>query len=462
LRTFLTPDGNREVIESDDGRARFWLYAPPPADSMPQAKEAHRKRRAELVAAIEARRPAPRWRRTLKTSHPRPRLLKSPDATPREREPFAVGDWVTWTQRSEDAEEAGADATGAGAVGVVGQVWSMAPGTGAWWVTTDRSATTGEVHLMNRRKVGADTFAYFVGGAMVSSLGPAGAQTEMTERPYGAVPEPPVSYAAWQPPKGSGLAPVREPVEVYQSEWLLPVWGRGHVRHTPHIEVRADWLTFVITAAGLHHGEPTYRAHLLARGNAVLVTLPAASAVPIAVEACAQYARRVRESARRETDKGDAYYVRYGEGLGVAYSGRYLIPQWEGNGTCPGCDKEGEPLLSVVELPGRREFAAACSWCVGMKHRANPEELLDAARLRYAAGVQGGRTSIVAAAYQSVREWARSEHGADEETARRFTWWYCAHPHDDYPVAWQQWTAARAEGGRPGPVPRSLCAECGR
>jgi hypothetical protein len=454
LRSYITPDAF-EIIESDDQRARFRLFTLPTEGVRPEITAGRSKRRADLAAAIKAQETgAPRWRRTLKTSTARPRLPKSPDAALPEREPFAVGDWVMWApceypqaDASKDAEAGSGKALARQAVRCVGQVWSMAPGAGSWWVTTDRSATSGEVHLMHRRKLWNGTYSFTIGGSQVVSVGAAGAAEDMlTLRDgIGQKPARPVSYAEWQPPKGSDLAPVREPVDVFRSELLLPVWGRGEVRHAPHVEVIADGLTFVVVASRTNRGEATYRPHLVTPGDEVVMAFPEVDALPVAVDRCLSYTREVRAAARREAEKGEASWVSFGGAAwGSAYRGRYLVPEWSEVGTCPECDNESIPLLSVVRLPDKQAFPAACSLCVGMKHRAQSDELLSAARRRHAAGFQAGLGSLVTAARRSVRAWAMTEHGADRETASRFAWWYGANPRDDFPVAWTNWKKERA------------------
>ncbi|MEU7153870.1 DUF3560 domain-containing protein [Streptomyces sp. NPDC045456] len=199
MRTYVQ-DGF-EVIESEDGRARFTLLTVPSEGVDPKITEGYARRKAEFVSVIEKRDArTPKWR-PAKTSAPVQRLPKSADAPGFVADPFAIGDWVEWFE---------------GDTRIVGQVWSHAPAAGSFWITTDRSSVTGRVFHMTRTKVGRGTgknacYTYWVGGSAVRSVGAAGADVDMTQLSdsLGTLPEAPKSYADYVPRKGrQSYAPV--------------------------------------------------------------------------------------------------------------------------------------------------------------------------------------------------------------------------------------------------------------
>ncbi|MEU3330044.1 DNA cytosine methyltransferase [Streptomyces albus] len=193
MRTYV--QDTFEIIESDDGRARFRLFTLPDEGVSPETVAGYARRRADLVSAIEKREThTPKWR-PLKPRAPKTRLPKSPDAPGFVADAFAPGDWIEWLE---------------GEMRVVGQVWSNGPQAGSYWVTTDRSAVTGRVFRMTRSKVpGSGTgksarYVYSVDGSQVRSLGAAGADVDMSHLPdfLGEKLPVPESYADHSPRRG--------------------------------------------------------------------------------------------------------------------------------------------------------------------------------------------------------------------------------------------------------------------
>ncbi|MFJ9427907.1 DUF3560 domain-containing protein, partial [Streptomyces sp. NPDC101249] len=310
MRTYVQ-DGF-EVIESEDGKARFRLFTVPAEDVAPHVVAGHARRRAELVTAIEKRDArAPKWR-PAKTSAPNMRLPKSADAPGFVADPFAVGDWVEWFE---------------GETRIVGQVWSHAPSAGSYWITTDRSAVTGRAFRMERSKVpGSGTgkaarYTYRVGGATVRSMGAAGADVDMTQLPdsLGTLPEAPESYADYVPRKG------------YQA--YAPVTA-----YVGKVEVRGDRVWFPMVVDGV-------RMDADAKGNGEwIVSVPGAGHEPLAVASApvvkGMAAERAAVMLRELRERADA--TRH-VGFGAAYSRKYVIREVEAFAReCHKCQERGE------------------------------------------------------------------------------------------------------------------------
>ncbi|MEU3754199.1 hypothetical protein AB0H17_15755 [Streptomyces olivoreticuli] len=92
----LQVDDGREIIESADGHARFMLPTVPSEDADPKTIKGCAKRRMEVVSAIERRDSgAPKWRSTLKKSHPKVRLTNETDGPGYEPKGIeSLGAWV--------------------------------------------------------------------------------------------------------------------------------------------------------------------------------------------------------------------------------------------------------------------------------------------------------------------------------------------------------------------------------
>ncbi|MFI7142899.1 hypothetical protein ACIBQ5_35910 [Streptomyces massasporeus] len=310
MRTYVQ-DGF-EVIESEDGNARFTLHMVPTEDVAPNVTAGYARRRAELVSAIEKRDArAPKWR-PAKTSAPALRLPKSADAPGFVADPFAVGDWVEWFE---------------GDTRIVGQVWSHAPAAGSFWITTDRSGVTGRVFHMTRSKVpgsgtGKDArYTYRVGGSTVGSIGAAGADVDMTQLSdsLGMLPEAPESYADYVPPKGHQAY---APVSAYVGK----------------VEVRGDRVWFPMVIDGV-------RMDADAKGNGEwLVSVPGTGREPLAVASApvvkGMVAERAAAMLRELRERADA--TRH-VGFGVAYSRKYVIREVEAFGReCHKCQEPRE------------------------------------------------------------------------------------------------------------------------
>ncbi|MBV6700247.1 hypothetical protein KV557_24610 [Kitasatospora aureofaciens] len=132
--------------------------------------------------------------------------------------PFEVGDWIEWTPDEEGAEP------------IRGCVWSPGAHANRWFVWTDRSATTGEYHVLTRNRRRDGSYSYSVsGGGVPRSLGQAVPDPVPTqegqELPRGATVAPtPIPYAQWRDPAGHMQFPV-PPVELTVHHRQAPMGG---------------------------------------------------------------------------------------------------------------------------------------------------------------------------------------------------------------------------------------------
>ncbi|MFF8280033.1 hypothetical protein ACF05T_28720 [Streptomyces lateritius] len=241
-------DDRHERLTSADGQLTFTLVRVPTEDVRPEIVEGYQRRRDELAAAVEnrnAQSTQPReerdqerakWQRGYKAANglelwrPAPSLrltprTDAPGLTPAE---YALGSWVTWQDPATGAQ-------------VTGQV--MAPGANkdTWFVSTDRTAVTGEYHVLSRGGKKSTGYSYSINGD-TTGLRPAAGPHEPV--PFESLPavdsipaRPVASYADHVPKKG--MAMVREPVPV--------LIGPDEVRAAEVVfPVTADHIPFVV------------------------------------------------------------------------------------------------------------------------------------------------------------------------------------------------------------------------
>ncbi|MFI8365233.1 hypothetical protein ACIGD1_34415 [Streptomyces sp. NPDC085612] len=246
------PDDRYERLTSADGQLTFTLNRVPTEDVRPEAVEVYQRLRDELAAEVETRnaqgtqtreeraQELAKWRRGYKAANglelwrPTPSLRLTPRAdapglTPAE---YALGSWVTWQD------------TGTGQQ-VTGQV--MAPGANkdTWFVSTERTAVTGEYHVLSRGGKKSTGYSYSINGD-TTGLRPAAGPPEPV--PFENLPavdsipaRPVASYADHVPKKG--MAMVREPVPV--------VVGTEEIRRSidgleVSFDVTVDGIPFVV------------------------------------------------------------------------------------------------------------------------------------------------------------------------------------------------------------------------
>lgn len=245
-------DDRNERLTSADGQLTFTLLRVPTEGVRPEIVEGYRRRRDEFAAVVETRntqsaqtreeraQELAKWRRGYKAANglelwrPTPSLRLTPRAdapglTPAE---YALGSWVTWQD------------TGTGQQ-VTGQV--MAPGANkdTWFVSTERTAVTGEYHVLSRGGKKSTGYSYSINGE-TTGLRPAAGPPEPV--PFENLPavdsipaRPVASYADHVPKKG--MAMVREPVPV--------VVGAEEIRRSidgleVSFDVTVDGIPFVV------------------------------------------------------------------------------------------------------------------------------------------------------------------------------------------------------------------------
>ncbi|MDH6544956.1 hypothetical protein [Streptomyces sp. SPB4] len=293
-------DDRHERLTSADGQLTFTLNRVPTEDVRPETVEGYRRLRDELAAAVETRnaqstqtreerdQELANWQRRYKAANglelwrptPSLRLTPHPDApglTPAE---YALGSWVTWQDTATGAQ-------------VTGQV--MAPGAAkdTWFVSTERTAVTGEYHVLSRGGKKPTGYSYSINGD-TSGLQPAAGVPEPV--PFeslpavDAIPARPVpSYADYVPKPG--MAMVREPVPVL----VGPDEARAGEVVFP---VTADGVPFVIRV-DQHDASLTllYSLRVEVDGETVAQTRWTVESRASAVEAAVHIARTSRESA---------------------------------------------------------------------------------------------------------------------------------------------------------------------
>ncbi|GAA3126816.1 hypothetical protein GCM10020254_87770 [Streptomyces goshikiensis] len=241
-------DNRHERLTSTDGQLTFTLNRVPTEDVRPETVEGYQRRRDELAAAVETRnaqstktreeraQELAKWQRGYKAANglelwrptPSLRLTPRPDApglTPAE---YALGSWVTWQDTATGTQ-------------VTGQV--MAPGANkdTWFVSTERTAATGEYHVLSRGGKKSTGYSYSINGETTGLRAAAGPPEPV---PFESLPavdsipaRPVASYADHVPKKG--MAMVREPVPV--------LVGPDEVRAAEVVfPVTADHIPFVI------------------------------------------------------------------------------------------------------------------------------------------------------------------------------------------------------------------------
>ncbi|MFD8415502.1 hypothetical protein ACFV2Q_27695 [Streptomyces sp. NPDC059650] len=241
-------DDRHERLTSADGQLTFTLVRVPTEDVRPEIVEGYHRRRDELAAAVEnrnaqsAQTPEERdqerakWQRGYKAANglelwrPAPSLRLTPrtDASGLTPAEYALGSWVTWQDTATGTQ-------------VTGQV--MAPGANkdTWFVSTDRTAVTGEYHVLSRGGKKSTGYSYSINGDTTGLLPAAGPPEPV---PFESLPavdsipaRPVASYADHVPKKGMAMA--REPVPV--------LVGPDEVRGAEVVfPVTADHIPFVV------------------------------------------------------------------------------------------------------------------------------------------------------------------------------------------------------------------------
>ncbi len=182
-------DGEREVVRSDDNRMRYTL-ATLPSWARADLRAGYERFREELADEVRSYEAGPPPFRPAEPLAPDAlKLPKSPKARGFRPKVYGIGDWITWQPQGEDGPT------------LHGQVWSQAP-KNTFYVVTDRSAITGEYHVMRRERQSDGGYLHWIGAAPVTSR--SGEEPEQlpfdpaVELAPGAVrPAPPGSYAAW-------------------------------------------------------------------------------------------------------------------------------------------------------------------------------------------------------------------------------------------------------------------------
>ncbi|MCX4682625.1 hypothetical protein OG413_46425, partial [Streptomyces sp. NBC_01433] len=296
-----TSDG-RERLTSTDGRLTFTLHVvPADAGFHQEAVDGYQRRRSEFTAVVEAKNeqsaqtPAEqadqlnRWRQTYKTGSglepwrplPSLRLTRHEDAPGLVPAEYDVGSWVTWRDGPNGQQ-------------VTGQVMSPGPGTGTWYVSTDRTGVTGEYHVLSRSGKKATGYTYALNGAAADLRpvdGPAQQVPFEDLPPVDSVPAQPLtSYADYVP--GDGLAVVREPIPVTVGE----ITSRG-----PEMvfDVLADGVPFVVQVTRhASSGVQIFTPRIEIDGE-VVRTFVSAESRGGAVEICERVVREAREDAAK-------------------------------------------------------------------------------------------------------------------------------------------------------------------
>ncbi|MFI9214292.1 hypothetical protein ACIGW7_39955 [Streptomyces sp. NPDC053253] len=241
-------DDRHERLTSADGQLTYTLARVPTEDVRPEIVEGYQRRRDELAAAVETRntqstqtreerdQELAKWLRGHKAANglepwrPTPSLrltprTDTPGLTPAE---YGLGSWVNWQD------------TGTGTQ-VTGQVTSPGANKDTWFVSTERTAVTGEYHVLSRTGKKSTGYSYSINGD-TTGLRPAAGPPEPV--PFESLPavdsipaRPLASYADHVPKKG--MAMVREPVPV--------LVGPDEVRATEVVfPVTADHIPFVV------------------------------------------------------------------------------------------------------------------------------------------------------------------------------------------------------------------------
>ena len=300
----LVRDDGRERLISADGRLRFTLLRPPPAEEVDAAITAGWQRtRSEFAAQVDTydeqagQSPQERadrlaeWRRTFKVDNglepfrplPSLRLTRQTDTPGLVPKEYGIGSWVTWRDRQSGQE-------------VTGQVTAPGAAGDTWFVSTDRSGHTGEYHVLSRHGKKATGYTYSLNGA--TDLRPAdgpGAQVPLEDLPeVDSVPARPVTPYADYVPK-HGYAPVRETVPVTVGE-MGPRFNPTEVA----FDVTADGIPFVVR---LSQNDDTLTSTFVPRiesdGNVIIESSPLDSRAE-AVDFCVGVARTAREMADKQ------------------------------------------------------------------------------------------------------------------------------------------------------------------
>ncbi|MDA5279944.1 SNF2-related protein [Streptomyces sp. Isolate_45] len=294
-------DDGRDRLTSTDGRLTFTLLnVPADAGVLPETVEAYHRRREEFAAVVAARnaqsaqsseerdRELARWQRGYKAANglelwkpvPALRLTRRTDApglTPAE---YALGSWVTWQDTTSGTP-------------VTGQVMSPGAAANTWFVSTGRTAVTGEYHVLARDGKKATGYSYSINGATTDlrpAAGPPAPAPFESLPAVDSIPARPVpSYADYVPKRG--MAMVREPVTVL----VGPDEVRGDEVVFP---VTVDGIPFVVTAHP-HEASGTL-IHVLGvevDGQLVARTVWSVESRASVVEAAVRIARTNRELA---------------------------------------------------------------------------------------------------------------------------------------------------------------------
>lgn len=255
-------EDQRERLTSTDGHLTFTLARVPIDDVRPETVGGYQRRRDKLAAAVETRNAQnaqsreerdeqlAKWQRSYKAANglelwrPPPAL----DLTPRTDTPglapaeYAIGSWVTWQDTATGTQ-------------VTGQVMSPGAATNTWYVSTERTAVTGEYHVLARSGKKKTGYSYSISGA-TTGLRPAAGPPEPL--PFESLPavdsipaRPVTSYADHVPKDGTAM--VREPVsvlvgpdELRAAEVVFPVTA-DHIPFVVKIDQHNESLTLLYT-----------------------------------------------------------------------------------------------------------------------------------------------------------------------------------------------------------------------
>ncbi|MET9183284.1 hypothetical protein ABZX88_34495 [Kitasatospora aureofaciens] len=339
--------GNFEVFTSPDGRLRYTLPTLP--DDYPH-RENHDKFRAVMLANVAAQEKGAAAWKPARYAAPKIRLPKSADAPQWRPAAFGIGDWVEWTEDGQTFTAC---------------VWSPAQGANNWFLTNDRSAVTGEYWVLNRykRNMSAKEYTYTVNGHTARSLaGVAPAQIafeEMPEVPGAKIPDAPISYADWVPPKGSALAMVQPAIELtVESGYHGEATGSFLTAGTPVFTVVADGIPFTIKMdRDDKTGAETFEPMIL-DGSSQIVALHRQESRAHAIQSCERYARSA------ESEAFNSLYVRRN-----SMASGFIKVTFKGMGTCYSCQTDDVPLCEYEREADRgREWlkggSGSCVSCV--------------------------------------------------------------------------------------------------